>query len=526
MSIPDTLNKKDDINQTQNLTDQVKTEQSDKNNILQNETKLSTETQKEQLKVDSKESKENKENLNPNESKENKEQNINKETKDVNNENKEQAAILENKDNTKDSNKNSNTNITTEEKKDDNKTEKSEEKKEESKVVNNDENNNKVQTDSNNNQNQAETQNNQNEVNVENKNLKKRNIKKDICVIHSIQNYIIRNNFQKLVKVALQIDDADFDENNKNEKFLKLVREKIGIEKFLALMIKSQRGLQKFFIRTRKPRREPHKSSMNYLSRLNNMNGINNSMNMDITSNMSNTYTYVSNANTNYTSNMTNSMNNTFNFFAKEDNSIKYKPKTEDLTNDIAMASMLNNKKQEDANDASNTNNEGGKNSKNVTPKKTKYKTKDKEMEEELRMKLAGKGNEMNPNGYDGGNRFNSPMNSMMMNFNPNLGLSVHLHKDERKNIFKYYMHHYGQDNSAAFYCSDKRCTGSAKYNIDSKKFEIVSEHSIPYNQHCYIFRPFPNDQRLFKEFEKRSFTEAQLFKQPNGRSNIYWYNN
>jgi len=128
-------------------------------------------------------------------------------------------------------------------------------------------------------------------------------------------------------------------------------------------------------------------------------------------------------------------------------------------------------------------------------------------------------------------NSFYSPMgSSTSTNFTNNLqaatlGLSVHLHKDKDKHIYKYYLHHHMKEGLAAYYCSDKRCTGSAKYTIDTKNFEIASEHSIPYDKHSYICKPFPNDQRLFREFEKRNYFEAQLFKQANGRSNIFWYN-
>ena len=127
-------------------------------------------------------------------------------------------------------------------------------------------------------------------------------------------------------------------------------------------------------------------------------------------------------------------------------------------------------------------------------------------------------------------NSFYSPLNNSlgMSNYNiqaMSLGLSVHLHKDENKNIFKYYLHHYMNESIAAYYCSDKKCSASAKYYIETKKFEIASEHSIPFEKHCYVSKPFPNDQRLFKEFAKRNFSEAQLFKQANKRSNIFWYN-
>ena len=545
MSIPDTTIKKDDMNQSQNLTNSENKTQSEQNSISKNETKLSTEAPKEsaknETKIDTKEVKENKENLNPNESKENKDKTETNNNTNNSQENKEQAMNVES-----DKKNDINTNIETP----------SVEKKEEVKteIKENNINANLL----------ASINQNNHEYIVDPRIQKKKNIKKEIFIIHAIQNYIIRNSYQKMVKAVLLIDDVEFDENIKNEKFLKLVREKLGPEKLIMLMIKSQRGLQKFFIKTRKPRRDPHKSAMTYINRLNNMNNNSMDMNSSYYTNTYNTYnTYSSNANTNYSSNMTNgisSMNNTYNFF--KDNSMSYKPREqrpqqEDLSKEIK--DLMNNKnaqkqnsttKTDDINNTSNTNGttpngEGGKNSKNTTPSK-KSKLKQNNMELENAQKTQGNPiNDINaefnsmkdnlamkgvlPNMNDvynnpGNNRFNSPMNSMTMN--NNLGLSVHLHKDDRRNIFKYYMHHYGQDGSAAFYCSDKRCTGSAKYNIDSKKFEIVSEHSIPYTQHCYVIRPFPNDQRLFKEFEKRNYTEAQLFKQPNGRSNIYWYNN
>ena len=502
------------MNQSQNLTNSENKTQPEQNTNTQNETKSPI---KSDVKVCTTKIKENKENLSPNESKENKQQSMN----------------VENKNNT-----DINTNTPDIEKK--------EEIKTDNKGIN-------INASLLNSINQ-----NNHEYIVDPRIQKKKNIKKEIYIIHAIQNYIIRNSFQKMVKAVLQIDDIDFDENIKNEKFLRLVREKLGPEKLLLLMIKSERGLQKFFIKTRKPRRDPNKSAMTYINRLNNMN--NNSM--DMTSSYY-TNTYTSNANTNYSSNMTNgvsSMSNTYNFFANNNNnSMSYKPREprpqqEDLSKEIKdLLNVKNSQKQngttktgEDGNDintGTNTNGDTAKNSKNTTPKKTKLKQ-NMEIEGNQRsqsnpvndinaefnsMKDSLTMNKSMPPMNDiynnpGNNRLSSPMNSMSMN--NNLGLSVHLHKDDRRNIFKYYMHHYGQDGSAAFYCSDKRCTGSATYNIDSKKFEIVSDHSISYNQHCYVFRPFPNDQRLFKEFEKRNYTEAQLFKQPNGRSNIYWYNN
>jgi hypothetical protein len=330
------------MNQSQNLTNSENKTQPEQNTNTQNETKSPI---KSDVKVCTTEIKENKENLSPNESKENKQQSMNVENKNITDINTNMPDI-----------------------------EKKEEIKTENKGIN-------INASLLNSINQ-----NNHEYIVDPRIQKKKNIKKEIYIIHAIQNYIIRNSFQKMVKAVLQIDDIDFDENIKNEKFLRLVREKLGPEKLLLLMIKSERGLQKFFIKTRKPRRDPHKSAMTYINRLNNMN--NNSMDMT-SSYYTNTYnTYSSNANTNYSSNMTNgisSMNNTYNFF--KDNSMSYKPREqrpqqEDLSKEIK--DLMNNKnaqkqnsttKTDDINNTSNTNGttpngEGGKNSKNTTPSK------------------------------------------------------------------------------------------------------------------------------------------------------------
>jgi len=68
--------------------------------------------------------------------------------------------------------------------------------------------------------------------------------------------------------------DIEFDETNKNEKFLKLIRDRVGLEKFLSLIVKSQRGLQKYFIKKRKAKKDNNKKNLNYYNNLNSMNGM------------------------------------------------------------------------------------------------------------------------------------------------------------------------------------------------------------------------------------------------------------
>ena len=93
------------------------------------------------------------------------------------------------------------------------------------------------------------------------------------------------------------------------------------------------------------------------------------------------------------------------------------------------------------------------------------------------------------------------------------LGLIVHLHKDGSKRIFKFYLHHIVKEGLTSYYYSNKRCNGSAKYYIYIKKYEMSSENNMPYENNSFIVKPFPNNQRLFNEFGKINFSEAQLIK-------------
>ena len=91
--------------------------------------------------------------------------------------------------------------------------------------------------------------------NKDKENKRKRTIKKERYLMNVVQNFIIKNNFKKLVELSLQINYIDFDENDKNEKFLKTIRERLGIEKYLCLIIKSQRDLQKTYFENKRQKK-------------------------------------------------------------------------------------------------------------------------------------------------------------------------------------------------------------------------------------------------------------------------------
>ena len=104
--------------------------------------------------------------------------------------------------------------------------------------------------------------------------------------------------------------------------------------------------------------------------------------------------------------------------------------------------------------------------------------------------------------------------------------LSIHLHKDEEGNIYKYNKKYLCGNNIVAFYCSDKKCCGKGNYNTETMKFEILKEHDLTFEEHNYV----KNKERgerfklIISEFQKRNCHEAQLFKGENGSQVAKWY--
>ena len=350
-----------------------------------------------------------------------------------------------------------------------------------------------------------------------------------------IKNYIVKNSFINLIKICLQMNDTDFKENDNNEKILKLIREKYGLESFLCLIIKAQRELQALYFenknknRLRNSKVSPIRSVVsvskspslaNYDVR--DINKELEMMNVTITNN--------------------NNINTTTTTKSKEKPKINFEELNKEI-NDILIGKMNSNSNKSEKENTINTSSD--KNEINTSSNKNDEKSinksdVNKQNKYDNGVKISSNISVVNRNSNDKNdisttiststnNKYYSPLsnsnNSINININTmNLGLSVHLHKDEENKIYKYYLHHHMNEEIAVFYCSDKRCSGSARYSVESKRFEISTNHSIPYEKHSYIVSPFPNDQKLFKEFQRRSQREAQLFKQENGRSNIFWY--
>jgi len=330
-------------------------------------------------------------------------------------------------------------------------------------------------------------------------------LKKEIYFMNIIQNYIVKNSFIQLVNKCIKFNDFDFKDDDKNEKMLKLIRERYGLENFLCLIVKSQRNLQKLYFDNKnkkkvvkvapveKKTKIPAQSQKPPNFDVKNINKEFEMMNMAIK--------------------MDNDAKKKKEKPKKPEKPEKPKVSMEDLNKQIddiligRMKSFLNQYEKENTVDSGNDINEINTSSK----KKSKKSMNENDINSLKKSDIITTSN--NNNNANNDNKDNI------------LGLSVHLHKDENNQIYKYYFHHNIDQGLAGFYCSDKRCSGSGSYNIENKKFVITSEHSIPYDQHAYVIQPLANEQKLFKEFQKRAHKEAQLFKKENGRSNIFWYN-
>ena len=104
-----------------------------------------------------------------------------------------------------------------------------------------------------------------------------------------------------------------------------------------------------------------------------------------------------------------------------------------------------------------------------------------------------------------------------------NMELCIHYHR-EKKDIYKFAKHHQiNMKKIWIFYCCDKDCGGQATYEISSKKFKIIHEHTKSNKEHNY-FKKIEMDKNI-SNFKNTNFNEAQIFKKNDGSKIIHWYN-
>ena len=119
-----------------------------------------------------------------------------------------------------------------------------------------------------------------------------------------------------------------------------------------------------------------------------------------------------------------------------------------------------------------------------------------------------------------------SPENQIINNEEYELG--EHFHKDKNGNIYKYNKHHFRVKNRISFNCADIKCKSRGLYFVNNMKFRVMTCHSIPYKEHCYIKNKekFNRHKAIFDDFKKKNCHEGQVFKNDLGDKLVKWYDN
>ena len=102
-------------------------------------------------------------------------------------------------------------------------------------------------------------------------------------------------------------------------------------------------------------------------------------------------------------------------------------------------------------------------------------------------------------------------------------GLSLHFHKDEMGNVYKYSKHHFFGKEICVFYCCDKECRATANYYMNTLRFVLVNKHNKDYNDHIYVKKP-DRDRKVMDDLKKRPEHEGQMFKRSDGSKLVKWY--
>ena len=102
-------------------------------------------------------------------------------------------------------------------------------------------------------------------------------------------------------------------------------------------------------------------------------------------------------------------------------------------------------------------------------------------------------------------------------------GLSLHFHKDEIGNVYKYSKHHFFGKDICVFYCCDKECRATANYYMNTLRFVLVNKHSKEYSEHIFVKKP-DRDRKVMDDLKKRAEHEGQMFKRSDGAKIVKWY--
>ena len=112
---------------------------------------------------------------------------------------------------------------------------------------------------------------------------------------------------------------------------------------------------------------------------------------------------------------------------------------------------------------------------------------------------------------------------------NERLELGAHFQKDKEGKIYKYLKHHIREnkgDKMYIYYCADTRCKSKACYYLTGMKFQVLNEHGLKHEDHCYMQKKDRTDKYRFiiEEFKARNCNDAQVFKKSDGTALVKWY--
>ena len=91
--------------------------------------------------------------------------------------------------------------------------------------------------------------------------------------------------------------------------------------------------------------------------------------------------------------------------------------------------------------------------------------------------------------------------------------LSYHYELNNGK-LYKYYFVEINKENNlATFACDDPKCNAYAEYDINSKIFIIIFNHSINYHEHRYIRYLSEKDSQILNYMKSNNCNQLQLKK-------------
>ena len=81
----------------------------------------------------------------------------------------------------------------------------------------------------------------------------------------------------------------------------------------------------------------------------------------------------------------------------------------------------------------------------------------------------------------------------------------------ENDQLYRYQFFHFtNQGRYGLFICSDKKCTGSIKYNFKKNLFRPKKQHSLKYEDHRYVVKQNRTYIKVKSYLEKTGKTEFQ----------------